>query len=137
MRLFFDTSAFIKRYVEETGSDDVEKLCMEADDVAVSMLFPVEAASAFTRLLEEKKITHANRKLLKNTMFADLKDITLIQISPAAVSFSIRAIETSHIKTLDALHVGCAMDYKPDYFVSSDKQQTVAAKALGLHVKLV
>ena len=42
MRLFFDTSAFLKRYIEEPGSSEVEELCKQAEDVAVSMLFPID-----------------------------------------------------------------------------------------------
>ncbi|MBL8025698.1 MAG: type II toxin-antitoxin system VapC family toxin [Fibrobacteres bacterium] len=137
MKLFFDTSAFIKRYIEEAGSSEIESLCGKADDVAVSMLLPVEAVSAITRLHEEKKITVQQMKAIKSALFSDIKDITLVQLSTSAITFSIRTIESSHIKTLDAVHIGCAMEYVPDYFVTSDKQQAVSARKAGLQVKYI
>ncbi|MFH0920714.1 MAG: type II toxin-antitoxin system VapC family toxin [Fibrobacterota bacterium] len=137
MKLFFDTSAFLKRYIDEPGSPEVEALCNQAEDVAVSILLPVEAVSAISRLFREKKITAPERRRIKESLFADLKDITISPLSPASIAFSIRTIESSAIKTLDAVHVGCAMEYKPDSFVSCDKQQAEAARKAGLHVKLI
>ena len=137
MRLFFDTSAFLKRYIEEPGSIEVEELCKQAEDVAVSMLFPIEAVSALSRLFSTKVITLSDKRRIKKNLFDDLRDITIIPLSLSTVAFSIRTIESSAIKTLDAAHVGCAMEFKPDFFVSSDKQQTAAAHAAGLRVKLI
>ena len=38
MRIFFDTSALTKRYVEEEGSDKVRELCASADSLGVSVI---------------------------------------------------------------------------------------------------
>jgi hypothetical protein len=34
---------------------------------------------------------------------------------------------------MDALHVACAIEWKADLFVTSDKRQLVAAQNAGLH----
>ena len=61
----------------------------------------------------------------------------IIPIDPDVVKKSIAAIEKSSLKALDAVHIGCALEYSPDYFVSSNKQQLIAAQKLGLKVKKI
>ncbi len=38
MKVFFDTSAFVKRYVNETGSQAVVEICQNADTLALSII---------------------------------------------------------------------------------------------------
>jgi predicted nucleic acid-binding protein len=35
---------------------------------------------------------------------------------------------------MDALHIGCALEWEAELFVSSDKRQILAAKKAGLKV---
>jgi hypothetical protein len=137
MNLFFDTSAFIKRYIDEPGSEEVESLCILADDIAVSIVLPVEAMSAFSRLKRAKKVSVAQYRRLKESLFEDLRDITILPIHPLTVSLSIKAIENAHLKALDAIHIGSSIDFKPDFFVSADRQQLAAAEQCGLKIKSV
>ena len=51
MRLFLDSSAFAKRFVEETGSQEVEDLCSQ------SIICVPEIISALNRRLREKLLT--------------------------------------------------------------------------------
>jgi predicted nucleic acid-binding protein len=137
MNLFFDTSAFVKRYIDESGSDEIEELCTGADDVGVSILLPIEIVSAFSRLKREKRITEKEYTNLKEELFTDLRDITVISLSPAIVKTAIDSIERSPLKTFDATHIGCALEYQPDFFVSSDIQQLHAAGRAGLKTKKI
>ena len=137
MNLFFDTSAFLKRYIFESGSDHVENLCYSANNIGISILLPIEALAAFNRLKREKKITSKQYTQIKSAFLSDIRDITVLLIDPIIVKKSINVIEKSHLKTLDAAHIGCALEYAPDYFVSSDKQQLIAAKKLGLKIKKI
>jgi uncharacterized protein len=137
MNLFFDASAFVKRYIDESGSDEIEHLCAGADDVGVSILLPIEIVSTFSRLKREKKISEKEYTRLKEELFTDLRDVTIISFSPETVTMAIDSIERSPLKTLDAAHIGCALEYQPDFFVSSDIQQLHAAGRAGLRVKKV
>lgn len=74
MKVFFDTSALTKRYVNEEGT----------------------AQEAFEQ--------------------------------------AIRCLEQYPLRTLDALHIGTALAYQPDLFVSADRRQVEAAKREGLAV---
>jgi uncharacterized protein len=137
MNLFFDTSAFIKRYIDESGSDEIENLCTSADDVGISILLPIEIISTFSRLKREKKLTEKQYEILKEGFFIDIRDITVVSLSPETVKMAIEGIEHSPLKALDAVHIGCALEYQPDFFVSSDTQQLSAAARAGLKVKKI
>jgi uncharacterized protein len=137
MRLFFDASAFIKRYIAEAGSQSVESLCDSAEDVAVSLVCPAEILSAARRLKREGKISADQYTAIKSSMLADIADISLVQIDSDTVKNAIGTIELSPCKALDAVHIGCAIQWNPDFFISSDIQQIAAAKKMGLKVKHV
>lgn len=57
MRVFFDTSAFVKRYIQETGTDAVLAWCDRADEIGLSGIVLPEIISAFCRLKCENKIS--------------------------------------------------------------------------------
>jgi predicted nucleic acid-binding protein len=135
VKLFFDTSALVKRYFNEPGSDDVLSLCARADDVAVSAVLPVEIISTLARLKRERRLDTISFNQIKKAFFSDLADMTVILLSPQVISHAVAAVEAMPLKSLDALHIGCALEYKPDLFVSGDKQQISSAKSAGLQVK--
>jgi predicted nucleic acid-binding protein len=137
MRLFFDASAFVKRYVTEPGSEEVVSLCDSAGDIALSILCPVEILSAASRLQREGRISARQYATIKTEMLKDIRDVTLIPIDTTVVRNSITVVETSPLKALDSLHIACAMQWKPDYFISSDVQQITSAKKMGLKVRHV
>ena len=137
MNLFFDTSAFVMRYIDETGSGEIEQLCAGADSAGISILLPVEAISVFSRLKREKHITAKQYAVLKGELFSDIRDMTVITLAPATVQAAIDVMERVPLKTLDAIHLACAIEYRPDYFVSGDAQQLFAAEKMGLKVKRV
>lgn len=137
MKLFFDTSAFLKRYIFESGSDHVENLCYSADSIGISILLPIEAIATFSRLKREKLLSSKQYLQIKSAFLADIRDILVLPIDPIVIKKSVNAIEKSPLKALDATHIGSALEYAPDYFVSSDKQQLIAAEKLGLKVKKI
>jgi len=88
-------------------------------------------------LKREKKISSKQYIQIKSAFLADIRDISVLPIDPIVIKKSITAIEKSPLKALDATHIGCALEYAPGYFVSSDKQQLIAAEKLGLKVKKI
>lgn len=137
MRLFFDSSAFVKRFVAEKGSDEVETLCLNASVIALSSICFPEIISAMNRRLREKSITRKNYRLIKNRMIEEFEDIEIINIVPEVISKSVSLLEKNNLRTLDALHIASAIAWKCDLFVSADKRQIMAAKKSGLKVKLI
>ncbi len=50
MRVFFDSSAFVKRYVNEAGTDAVLHWCDQATEIILSGIALPEATSLFCQL---------------------------------------------------------------------------------------
>jgi uncharacterized protein len=134
MRVFFDTSALTKRYVEEVGSEEVRALCAEADTLGVSVLVLPELISTLCRLVREGRLSSEDYRSLKSAVQADLSDADLCDLSQDAFEKTLRCLERYPLRSLDALHVGSALVYQPDVFVSADRRQAKAAGREGLAV---
>lgn len=137
MLTFFDSSAFAKRLVEETGSDEIEKICFESDSIALSSICFPEIISALNRRLREKNLAKKDYILIKERMIEEFESLEIINVVPEVISKAITLLEKYNLRTLDALHIASAIIWKAELFVSADKRQTLAAKKAGLKVKLI
>lgn len=135
MKAFFDTSAFVKRYVEEAGSQRVQALCSRADDLALSVLCFPEMISTLNRLVRERRVTREQYARLKTRMLADLADIEIVNLTSAVVARAVRLLEDCPLRTLDALQLGCAVEVGSSVFVSADQRQIEAGRQAGLVVE--
>jgi len=134
MRIFFDSSAFAKRYIEEPGSEKVENLCAQATELGVSSICLPEVISGLCRLSRDSILTRNQYEVTKRALLKDFEDITVCNITPAVIGQTIHILETNTLRTLDAFHIGCALEWKTEVFVSSDLRQISAAKKIGLKV---
>ena len=76
---FFDTSALIKRYHEEKGTDIVDEIFDSDSLIIISSLSIVEGVSALTRKKNEGKLSHEEFENLLKELFSDiLNRITVI-----------------------------------------------------------
>lgn len=132
MKLFLDTSAFAKRYVDERGSDKVVALCQQADSLVVGVMCLPELISSLCRLVREKKLTNAAYQALKRDATADLADVDICQITSDVMTSAVLLLEAHPLRAIDALHVACAIAVEPDVFVSADHRQLSAARKAGL-----
>ena len=134
MRVFFDSSALVKRYIAETGTDEVLTWCANATELAVAVVAVPELISAFRRLVREGRLSEAQYVTLKADLGADLADAILCETSPQVVQRAISALETHPLRALDAVHVGAALVSGADVFVAADARQCAAAAQLGVRV---
>lgn len=134
MIAFLDTSAFAKRYISERGTDKVIALCQKADSLVVSVICLPELISTLSRLVREKKLSKADYRRLKEDAMGDLADIDVCQITPAVLASVVTLLESHPLRAMDALHVACALNVKPDTFISADHRQLSAARKAGLKV---
>ncbi len=134
MKVFLDTSAFAKRYVAEQSSDKVMALCLKADSLVVSVICLVELVSTLSRLVREKKINKTKYRKLKAEAMADLKDVDVCQMTQEVQISVMSLLESYPLRAMDAIHVACALNVKPDVFVSADRRQLAAARKAGLKI---
>jgi predicted nucleic acid-binding protein len=132
MKVFFDASALAKRYIEEPGSEKVGDICSKATTLGVSSICLPEIISALCRLRRERSLSRGHYEEAKNALLKDFKDISVLNITPAVIGRGVDVLERNAVRTLDALHVACAMEWGAELFVSSDLRQLSAAKRTGL-----
>jgi predicted nucleic acid-binding protein len=137
MRIFFDSSAFAKRYVSEEGTDAVVQWCNRAAEIALSGIALPELISAFCRLRRESKISEAQYQQLKDSLLADIEDAAICDLTPIVLAHSIASLERNKLRGMDAIHIGSAVAMQADLFVSADARQCAAAAAVGLEVAAV
>ena len=137
MRLLVDSSSLAKRYIQEVGSEKLEGLLQRASELAFCIILVPEIVSGLNRRVRERALTPANYRKVKKQLLNDVRDATLIQVTPAVVSSSVKLLESNVLRALDALHVACALEWKADLFATSDRRQLVAARNAGLHAEYV
>jgi predicted nucleic acid-binding protein len=137
MRLFFDSSAFAKRYIQESGSDLAIEWCERADELALAAIAIPEMISAFCRLRREEKISEHQYRQTKSVLLLDIEDIAVCDLTPQVIRFAVDALESNALRGMDAIHVGCALAWRADLFLTSDRRQWEAARSAGLSVEIL
>ena len=144
-RYFLDSSALVKRYHQESGSADLERLFSASGDrFFVSRLALLELHSAFARLVREKVINKTNFDTVIARLEEDVASGLLLvaalsarRLEQAAVILGTHGMKTP-IRTLDAIHLATAqaIDKRTRLasFVAADKKLLAAATVCGLAV---
>lgn len=139
MNTYVDTSALVKRYVNEPNSQAFDDFVTASDDEFVLVpLTLVEVQSVLMRRLRQRDFDRAYLKRLRNHFDDDLRaSLWVVQPFPAeAFAEATRLIETLDVPlaTLDALHIACASALGCTQFATADRHQALAAKRCGLSI---
>ena len=98
--------------------------------------FP-EIISALNRKLREKSLNQQTYLKIKFQLAEDLRGTQIINLLPTVIEKSIALLESNVLRSLDALHIACALEWQPELFVSSDARQIKAAENAGLKTKCI
>ena len=132
MKAYLDSSAFAKRFIDESGSDIVEAICTDATSLGLSVICVPEIVSALNRRRRERTLNQKQYGEAKQRLLDDVRDADIINLTPAVIGAAVRVLEASPVRAMDALHIACALEWGAELFVSSDRQQLSAAKQAGL-----
>jgi predicted nucleic acid-binding protein len=135
LRIFIDTSALAKRYVQEPGSEELEELFTSiAAEIFISTLAYVEFASAMGRKMRnmeisKAKVSEAIKELEEDwhKVFGKIPLEDLLAETAAAI-----ALEYS-LKGADAVRLASAQVTGAELFVASDNKLIRVAKKMGLN----
>jgi predicted nucleic acid-binding protein len=138
---YFDGSALIKLYVQESGRPEVLRL-LRRHAVVASALLPIEVRGALRRRAAEDSIENSRLPAALQQMTADRMQWNLLTVSKEVLARAERIVATHGVRTLDAIHIASAQEFEARLraevpFVSADRRQTEAAGAAGLLVRLV
>lgn len=109
MKVFFDSSSYIKKFINEKGSHDVDEYCQKASSLGLSVICLPEMMSALNRKIREGHLSEQNYKVIKSQLVDDIEDIDIINLSSEVIDNTIILLENNHLRSLDALHVACAI----------------------------
>jgi uncharacterized protein len=137
MKLAVDSSSFAKRYVQEIGSDELGRFLEDASELAFSIVLVPEIISGLNRRFREDVLSLADYRAIKNQLLIDVGDATVLQITPSVVSRSVKLLEKNTLRAMDSLHLACALEWRADLFITSDRKQFTAAKNSGLQVEYI
>jgi predicted nucleic acid-binding protein len=139
---YFDTSALIKRYVEELGRREVLGL-LRKNHCVISAVLPLEVRSALRRRVAEKTLDSRRVASILKRFAADRPYWTVIEVSSDVLAAA-ESLSAAHpLRALDSIHVASAKlladrTASPAFtFVSADAHQTRVAEALGLKTRYV
>lgn len=130
MTLYVDSSALMKRYVDERDSAVAIEL-MATDPVLVtSRLTEVEVRRNLARLLSDDDASAAKRAFAD-----DLDAFALVALDATTCSEAARIAEQTLCRSLDALHLSSAVRAGASTtLLTFDARQAQAARTLGLAV---
>ena len=131
MNCFFDTSALIKNYIEETGSEKVSALMEEADEIFVSKITIIECFSTLKRILSERLISKSDYIRLKKEILYDFEFFSRVSLTPEICE---QLIDEYQLKTLDSIQLAASLSVSDeiDAFICCDNKLLKAAEAESL-----
>ena len=136
---YFDTSALIKRYVDEEGRREVLRL-LRSHDVVTSAVLPLELRSALRRRVTEGTVDGTGAENVMKRVTTDRVYWTLI---PAGNEVLAAAESLVPLRALDAIHLASAqlfaagMPMTELIFVSADIRQAEVAMKVGMKTRQI
>lgn len=130
MTLYVDSSALLKRYVDEHDSDAANEL-MQSDPVLVtSRLTEVEVRRNLARLLDGDALDRQRQALA-----IDLDAFALVGLDATTMNTAARIAEQTLCRSLDSIHLGAARRAgRATTLLTFDTRQARAARQIGLTV---
>lgn len=141
---YFDTSALVKLFSNESGSKKVQELVVHASNETVLIeLAEIEILSAVYRKYRNNEISEDKILPIQQAITSQFQSFTIIPLGSDIIEESKKLIEVYGkdfgLRTLDAMHVaGWNIVSESDWiFVSSDINQIRVVEKQGNRVLLI
>lgn len=139
MILYCDTSALIKRYVEEEGAAQVNEFWGTASAIATSTVAFAEAMAVFRRKQREGILSNSEYKVIAGEFKEDYRHLLLVPVSDELNIVIEDLLKRHSLRGFDAIHLASAriFDGADDgdvLFACFDHALTNAAMLEGLKV---
>lgn len=143
---FFDSSALVKRYNSESGTNWVLQIYRPSSNniIHIAQITLVEVIAALTRRAKVKSQSSGYKKSIKR-FERDIKDrFSVFKINDAIISNAMKLAVKYGLRGYDAVQLASALyaerelsqlNLSPLIFVSADNELNNAAKTQGLNVE--
>lgn len=131
MSLYVDSSALLKRYVDEADSGAADEL-LRSDPAPVTARHTiVEVRRNLARLVRERELAAVRAAFIR-----DLESFDVVELDAATCEAAASIAELTGVRTLDAMHLAAAQRVGGPAiaFLTFDARQAQAARSLGFTV---
>jgi uncharacterized protein len=130
MTLYADSSALLKRYVDEPDSERADALLGSDLELVTGRHTIVEVRRNLARLLIGSALAEARAAFVR-----DVGAFAIVELDDATCELAATIGEQTGVRTMDALHLGAARRLGTSItFVTFDIHQAHAARSLGFNV---
>lgn len=135
--IYCDTSALLKLYVSEPGSDELNRVLKGRDDVLVSDLTVTEVVSALARRLRQGTLVQEAARRSQLIILGGLDDgmyrrVELTRDIHRRAEHLLLVLTGTALRAADALHLALATSAHAASIASFDARLAAASRALGL-----
>jgi len=139
MIYYLDSSALVKRYAAESGSDRVTSLVEGDHQIAVSWLALPETLSAVVRRAKGGALSTEDLDSIRSQLDRDMQRFMIVEVCGAPVDAVETLIARHALRGADSIHLSTALWLwkaikSPLVFVASDKELLTAARAERLTI---
>jgi predicted nucleic acid-binding protein len=137
LKTYVDTSALVKRYFREQGSDVVADALGRARIIATSRVAFAEAAAAVSRRAREQVLTAIQRDRVIDLLTADFEQIVVVDVTDTVAKACRDLVVRYPLRGFDSIHLSSALlvagvERDEWTFLCSDKPLLESAAAEGL-----
>lgn len=139
--LFFDSSALLKRYIVERGTERVLELVDGNDRITVSRLAHVEIVSVVVRRAKGGDIDEDHASEVISTLEEELRTrFSVTEVQSSTLTRAVDLVKSRGLKAADAIQLVCGLAAASGTnrdgfaFVCSDVALNMAAQEEGLRV---
>ncbi len=131
---YLDTSALIKRFVQEPGSDVVAELLESGDPVATAKIAFAEVYSGLTRRFRERDLSGRAYALICGQFERDWPGYLRVDLHDEILTSARDLIRRHSLRAFDAIHLASALSLQKALgeevtFTASDERLMRAAEA--------
>jgi predicted nucleic acid-binding protein len=142
MLYYLDSSAWVKRYFNEAGSERVDGLFEPHQTLGCSPLGLIEVGSAMARKRTAGEVLPEEWEPKRAALLKDWRRFLRMEMTPAVVQRALDVGETHGLRGADSVHLASALQLRDDLandaggfaLVTSDQELKAAALKAGLAV---
>lgn len=139
MNLYFDTSALIKRYINEPGTENIRAWIRAANAMATGLLTRAETTAGLTRLQNRGIITQEDYRQALDQFRLDWSSYHRIAINEELIARADFLACQHGLRGYDAVHLAAALIWQealmlPVTLATYDQELASAARKSGLKI---
>ena len=142
MNFYLDSSALVKLYIDEVGSDRIKEIIFsEKNNILISKIAGAEVASAFSRRNRMKDIVEEDYDEILSDFLSDFSGLfAKSEVTDSIISLAIELTKRRALRGYDSVQLASAIMLNAEIneglnFISADVDLNGMAKAEGLVVE--